>query len=176
MGLKCSPDIAQSMMGSVLDGTADADVYTDDVGVYSTDWNHHVTLLSTILCHLWENGFTIMSVLSEWAVKDTACLCYWPTPKGPKPWKTKLMPSYRWITPRMPQNCTCPLAVAINTGTYAHILKSLTDHSGLKKCASICCTSNMQMAFNKMHALMVTDARATYLEQNKWLHLYRSIW
>ncbi|KAL7490354.1 hypothetical protein ACHAW6_016131 [Cyclotella cf. meneghiniana] len=52
IGLKCSPDIAQSMMGSVLDSTADADVYTDDVGVYSTDWNHHVTLLSTILCHL----------------------------------------------------------------------------------------------------------------------------
>ncbi len=32
MGLKCSPEIAQSIMESVLAGIDDADVYIDDVG------------------------------------------------------------------------------------------------------------------------------------------------
>ncbi len=31
----------------------------DDVGVFSTDWNHHVKLLATILRWLCKNGFTI---------------------------------------------------------------------------------------------------------------------
>jgi tRNA uridine 5-carbamoylmethylation protein Kti12 len=42
MGLKCSPDIAQSIMESVLSGIDDADVYIDDVGAFTKDWDHHV--------------------------------------------------------------------------------------------------------------------------------------
>jgi hypothetical protein len=49
MGLKCSPDIAQAAMENVLLDIKDADVYIDDVGAFSDDWNHHVNLLSTIL-------------------------------------------------------------------------------------------------------------------------------
>ena len=58
MGLKCSPDIAQSIMESVLSGIDDVDVYINDVGAFSKDWNHHIQLLANILHHLHENGFT----------------------------------------------------------------------------------------------------------------------
>jgi hypothetical protein len=54
-----SPDVAQAIMENVLSGIEDADVYIDDVGVFSKDWTHHINLLSTILCQLQENGFTI---------------------------------------------------------------------------------------------------------------------
>jgi hypothetical protein len=46
MGLKCSPDIAQSTTESILSGINDADVYIDEVGAFSKDWDHHVQLLS----------------------------------------------------------------------------------------------------------------------------------
>ena len=52
MGLKCSPDIAQAFMENVLSGIEDANVYIDDVGAFSKDWNHHIGLLSTILRRL----------------------------------------------------------------------------------------------------------------------------
>ncbi len=52
MGIKCSPDIAQAIMENVLAGIKDADVYNDDVGAFSNDWNHHVNLLAAILHHL----------------------------------------------------------------------------------------------------------------------------
>jgi hypothetical protein len=52
MGLKCSPDIAQAPMENVLSDIEDADVYIDDVGAFSKDWDHHVKLIATILWRL----------------------------------------------------------------------------------------------------------------------------
>jgi hypothetical protein len=49
MGLKCSPDIAQAAIENVLSDIKDADVYIDDVGAFSNDWDNHVNLLATIL-------------------------------------------------------------------------------------------------------------------------------
>jgi hypothetical protein len=54
MGLKCSPDIAQAAMENVLSDIEDADVYIDDVGAFSNDWDHHVKLIATILLGLRE--------------------------------------------------------------------------------------------------------------------------
>ncbi len=50
MGLKCSPGITQAAMEDVLSDIKDADVYVDDVGAFSSDWDHHINLLATILC------------------------------------------------------------------------------------------------------------------------------
>ncbi len=42
-----------------------------DASAFSTDWNHHVKLLATILCWLCKNGFTINPLKSEWTVRET---------------------------------------------------------------------------------------------------------
>ncbi len=56
MGLKCSPDIAQAGMENELSDIEDANVYIDDVGAFSSDWDHHVNCLATISCRLRGNG------------------------------------------------------------------------------------------------------------------------
>jgi hypothetical protein len=58
--------IAQAAMENVLSDIEDADVYIDDVGAFSIDWDHHVNLLALLygdyvkmallLTHLSVNG------------------------------------------------------------------------------------------------------------------------
>jgi hypothetical protein len=176
MGLKCSPDIAQSIMESVLAGIDDADVYIDDVGAFSQTWEHHIKLLGDILRRLRENGFTINPLKCEWAVKETDWLGYWLTPRGLKPWKKKIDAILHMDRPR---NAT-ELRMFIGCVNYyrdmwpsrAHILKPLTDHSGLKKRTPIPWTPEMQTAFDKMRALMAADALAAYPDHNKRFDVY----
>ncbi len=80
MGLKCSPDIAQATMKNVLSDIEDANIYIDDVGAFSRDWDHHINLLVTILHQLCKKGFTINPLKCEWANKETDWLDYWLTP------------------------------------------------------------------------------------------------
>ncbi len=54
----------------------------------------------------------------------------------------------------------------------AHVLKPLTDHSGLKKKAHIKWTDEMQQAFDKMHLLTAADALAAYPDHNKQFDVY----
>jgi hypothetical protein len=176
MGLKCSPDIAQEAMENVLSGIKDADVYIDDVGAFSDDWDHHVNLIATILQRLGKHGFTINPLKCEWAIKETDWLGYWLTPRGLKPWKKKINAILHMDHPRNARQL-CMFIGCINYyrdmwPSRAHILKPLIDQSGLKKRAPIQWTDDMQQAFNKMHLLMAADALAAYPDHNKWFDVY----
>ncbi len=137
MGLKCSPDIAHTIMVDVLSDIEDAVIYIDDVGAFSDDWNHHVNLVATILCCLCKNCFTINPLKCEWAVKETNWLGYWLTPQGLKLWNKKIDAI---LHIDCPHNAT-ELHMFIGCLNYyldmwpsrTHKLKPLTDQSGLKK-------------------------------------------
>ena len=58
-------------MENVLSGIKDADIYIDDVGAFSDNWDHHVDLIATILRRLREHGFAINPPKCEWAIKET---------------------------------------------------------------------------------------------------------
>jgi hypothetical protein len=93
--------------------------------------------LATILRQLHENGFTNNPLEFEWAIKETDWLGYWLTPQGLKPPKKKMDTVLRMDHPC---NATelCMFIGCINYYcdmwlSCAHILKPLTDQSGLKK-------------------------------------------
>jgi hypothetical protein len=167
---------SQAAMENVLSGIEDADVYINDVGAFSDDWDHHVNLIATILRRLSENGFTINPLKCEWAVKETDLLGYWLTPQGLKPWRKKIDAILHMDRPC---NAT-ELRMFIGWVNYypdmwqsrAHILKLLTNQSGLKKRAPIKWTDDMQQAFNKMRLLMAADALAAYPDHNKRFSVY----
>ena len=126
VGLKCSPDIAQSIMESV--GIDDANVYIDNVGAFSKDWDHHVQLLATILHPLCENGFTINPSKCAWAIEETDWLGYWLTPQGLKPWKKKVEATCTWIALAMPLNCACSLGASITIATCGPVAPTYSNH------------------------------------------------
>ncbi len=164
-------------MENVLSGIEDADVYIDDVGAFSNNWDHHVNLFATILRQLRENGFTINPLKCEWAIKETDWQGYWLlTPRGLKPRKKK-------IDAILHMDCPCnttELRMFIGCVYYycdmwpscAHILKPLTDQSSLKKAAPIKWSDEMQNAFDKMCLLMAANALAAYLDHNKQFNVY----
>jgi hypothetical protein len=52
-------------MENLLSDSKKADIYIDDVGAFSSDWDHHIDLLATILRQLRKNGFTINPLKRE---------------------------------------------------------------------------------------------------------------
>ena len=147
-------------------GVEDVEVYIDDIGAFSNSWEDHCTVLSTVLRRLCENGFTINPLKCKWAVKETDCLGYWLTPRGLKPWRKKIDAILHMDRPKTPKE----LRKFIGMVNYyrdmwpsrAHILKPLTDKSGLKKGQRLDWTDEMQAAFDKMKLLLAADALAAF--------------
>jgi hypothetical protein len=112
----------------------DAEVYIDDIGAFSPNWEYHLKLLCTIPTKLQENGLTVNPLKCDWAVKETDWLRYWLTPSSLKPWKKKIGSVLKMEAPKMLKE----LRGFIRMANYyrnmwphrAHILNPLTSQTG----------------------------------------------
>jgi len=78
MGLRNSPAFAQSIIEDTLRDIEECDVYIDDVGVWSNDWESHVKVLSRLFARLEEKGFAVNPLKCEFGIKESDFLGHWP--------------------------------------------------------------------------------------------------
>ena len=90
MGVSQAPDIAQEVMEKTLKDIEDLEVYIDDIGLFSVDWNQHISGLDQVCQRLQEKGFTVNPLKCEFGVKESDFLGHWLTPNGVKPLQTKV--------------------------------------------------------------------------------------
>jgi hypothetical protein len=158
----------------------DAEVYINNIGAFSQDWEHHLKLLCTILTKLQENSFTVNPLKCDWAVKETGWLGYWLTPTGLKPWKKKIDAVLKMESPKTLKEL-CGFIGMVNYYCNmwphrAHILMPLTSQTGAPKKGQpqqkYVLTEKLQVAFKQMKALMAMDVLCAYPNHNKPFHIY----
>ncbi len=180
MGLKFLPDFVQETMENKFCNINDVQVYINNIGAFSPDWEHHLKLLHTIPTKLQENSFTVNPLKCDRAVIETDWLGYWLTPIGLKPRKKKIDAVLKMEAPKTLKE----LRGFIGMVNYyrdmwphgAHILTQLMLQTGAPKKGQpqqkYVWTEEMQAAFNQMKALMAMDVLCTYPNHNKPFHIY----
>jgi putative transposase len=145
------------------------DVYIDDVGVFSNNWDTHCALLSCVLNVLKTNDFTVKPTKYKWAVQETDWLGYWLTPVGLKPWKMKISAILALKQPEtVKQLWSFVGAVKFYQDMFpeqSHILPPLTALATGKE--PIQWSKECQASFDTMKALLAKDAFIQYPDHNK---------
>jgi Reverse transcriptase (RNA-dependent DNA polymerase)/RNase H-like domain found in reverse transcriptase len=174
MGVSQAPDISQEIMEDLFRNFNEVDIYMDNVGVFSKDWNTHRVSISSVLNVLETNGFTVNPAKCEWTVQETDWLGYWLTPNGLKPWKKKISAILALKGPETVKQLQSFIgAVNFYQDMYpqqSHILAPLTalaKGKGVVKWMQECQTS-----FETMKALLAKDAFLQYPDHNKRFDIY----
>ena len=63
IGASCSSNIAQEIMETVLFNLEEVEIFIDDIGIFSDDWESHLKMINVVLKRLEHAGFTVMNGL-----------------------------------------------------------------------------------------------------------------
>ena len=174
MGISESPDIAQSVMEELFRPIEEAEVYIDDVGIFSNDWESHIRVVEKALKILQDHNFMVSPLKCEWAVQETDWLGYWLTPQGLRPWQKKIKAILAIERPKTGKQLRSFIgAVNFYRDMYprrSHILAPLTSMSSKK--GNIPWDDNCEKAFKQMKALLAQDVMLRYPDHNKPFHIY----
>ena len=174
-GLTQSPDWAQAAIEDVF---IEADLlrqcveaFIDDVGVFSNDWEEHLSHLSRTLTCLEENGYTVNPTKCEWGVQEMEWLGHWVTPDGIKPLPDKIKGIVQLDRP----NTVTQLRSFIGMINFyrdfwqkrSHILAPLTALTKTPKGQPLNWTEECTKAFQQIKAILTEEVLLYYPDPNK---------
>jgi transposase InsO family protein len=173
MGVKISPDIAQSIMDDIFNNL-DVEVYIDDIRFWSNgSFDDHLETVDEILRRLAINGMKCNPLKCAWAVKETDFLGYWMTPSGIKPKQDKIEAVLRMQPPKNIKQLRSFIgAVNFYKSMFprqTHVLRPLTALTGIKKFQW---EPIHQTAFEATKAMIAQDAINNYADINEPFHIY----
>jgi len=174
MGCRNSPAFAQSIIEDTLRDIDGVEVYIDDVGVWSNDWNSHVEVLSKIFAALESKGFAVNPLKCEFGVEESDFLGHWLTPQGVKPWSKKVEAV---LAMERPKNASQVRTFVGMINWYrdfwprrAHLLSPFTKlQNGLdgNKKAPIVWTEELEKCFQEVKAVVARDALLAFPNHNE---------
>ena len=173
MGVSTSPDMAQEIMEQVLSNLEDTEVYLDDIAVFSSQFDSHISLLEKILQRLQDNGFSVNPLKCAWAVHETDFLGHWLTPQGIKPYYKKVNAIVQLEKPKNLKQLRSFLGMV----TYyrdmwprrSHILSPLTEL--LKTPTRFRWSPECDIAFKHMKSLVASETLLAYPDHNIPFHI-----
>ena len=119
MGIKISPDIAQSVINKILDGL-DTEGYIDDCGYWSDgSFDDHLKQVDKILTRLKDNGMKCNLLKCDWMVHETNFLGHSMTPTHIKPMKKKIDAILCKGRPQLQHKYALSLAQLTSTNHYS---------------------------------------------------------
>ena len=173
MGVKISPDIAQSIMKGIFDDL-DVEVYIDDIGFWSTGtFEEHMVVVKELLQRLSDNGLKCNPLKCAWAVKEADFLGYHMTPAGVKPKQKRIEAILRMQRPQNIKQLRSFIGAVNFYKTMfprrTHVLRPLTRLTGVKKFQW---NDEHTKAFEQMKAIIAQDCINNYADINKPFHIY----
>lgn len=166
MGLKNSPSTFQRVMDNVLRGLQNVIclVYLDDIIVFSTSLQEHITNLEKVFLRLRESNFKIQMDKSEFLKLETAYLGHVIGREGIKPNPDKIKAIQNYPVPKTAKQIKQFLGLLGYyrkfVADFAKITKPLTQC--LKKNKSIILDANYITCFEKCKRLLTNDPILQY--------------
>ena len=100
MGFLNSPSWAQAAMDELFSELTDVEVYIDDVGIFSMDFDTHIRTVSKVLTKLQNHNFTVKASKCHWCKKQAPWLGHIIIPTGILPNPEKIKPILELEFPR----------------------------------------------------------------------------
>ena len=169
MGFLNSPSWAQAAMDELFSNKPEVEVYIDDVGIFSNDYNHHCRVVKDVLLILQQHNFTVKPAKCHWFQSKAPWLGHIVTPTGILPNPEKIKPILEISFPKaITELCSFIGMVNFYRSFWdkrADIMAPLTALSGRSK-GKLTPTPELIAAFNKVKKTIGKQVLLVYPNPN----------
>ena len=169
MGFLNSPSWAQAAMDELFKNIPDVEIYIDDIGIFSTDYNSHCCVIKDVLLKLQQHNFTVKPSKCHWIQTKSPWLGHIVTPEGILPNPEKIKPILQIAFPKTITELRRFIGMVNFYCAFwpqrAHIMAPLTALSGRSK-GKLAPTKELIDAFQRVKKTIAERVLLVYFNPN----------